>query len=197
MGFGGGGTGGAIPTPVYNLSAGENLAINEAVMINAADSQIWRATIALGHQVIGIMKRARLVGQSIDFVDIAFVGEVIDGIAGVAIVRGDRLVVGGATGRLAPLNTIVSHSHTALTLGSPSVPDGAATTSIATGGNAGLLRVSNANVGLHSATANVGADSLTCTTSSDNAITYGLVIAKALSTQAGVGSLVKVLIIGH
>ena len=110
-----GGSSGSV-APATGLSAGEALAINEAVMINAVDMQVFVATVALKSQVIGIMKKAVAIGIAVELVDIAFSGEIVDAIVGAAVVRGDRLEVQVTTGRLGPLNAQPTHKHTVFTI---------------------------------------------------------------------------------
>jgi len=166
-------------------------------MINAADNQVWRCTVALQAQFIGIMKVARDIGQAIDSSHIAIVGEIILAIAGAAIVRGDRLQVGGATGRLSPFNQIAAHSHTVGTLGDL-LPGGAPIMVVAFtdgAGNVPRRSVSAFQQAGFAANTTIGGTTSTITTSSNGAITNGVVVAKALESEAVVGNLVKVLII--
>lgn len=190
-----GGASGGSPV-VTGLSAGEALAINDAVMIDAANNQVWKCTVAKGAQVIGIMKKAVLIGNAVSFSDIAFAGEIVDGIVGVAIVRGDRLVVAGATARLGPQNSTPTHTHIAYTMGaSPVSFTGSAMNKITDGAGVAMVQGNRQSGTVLDVSVGAGADHLTCTTSSKGALTTGLIIAKALESNAALGTTVKVLVV--
>jgi len=186
--------GGAAPAPLATgLSAGENLAINEAVMIGGVDNQLFVATVALGGQVIGIMRRAIAIGIAVELTDIALQGEIIEAIVGAAIVRGDRLIIAVTTGRLGPLNTL-SHNHVAFT--TTTTPLGGTTDAneIFDGDTGLVVREGAYTLGLARCQNDAGGARLTINTSIDGPVS-GLVIAKALESNAVVGTLVRVIVV--
>jgi len=186
--------GGAAPAPLpTGLSAGENLAINEAVMIGGVDNQVFVATVANGGAVIGIMKRAIAIGIAVEFGDLAVSGEIIQAIVGAAIVRGDRLIIAVTTGRLGPLNTLL-HDHVAFTIDGTAITGAANTNPLLRGSDGLVMRQGTHQMGLRRGINDAGAARTTCTTSSDGPVS-GLIIAKALESNAVVGTLVRVIVV--
>ena len=185
-----------------SLTAGENLAINELVMVDSTDNEIFKATSAKAGQVVGVMAAAVSSGVDIDTSDMITYG-IVTLIAGAAISIGDRLTAdSGTAGRVIPLNTVTSatdHTHTAFTVSTTSenANNPTSQTNPVSQGAVGNLVDNDVFLGLVKSTVTGrGANSLTCTTSTDGLVTltHGLVIAKALEAQASAGSTFKALL---
>lgn len=175
------------------LSAGETLAINEAIMVDG-NLSIKRLTSAKATQCIGVMKRAKASGEPIGSGDIALYG-VVTMIAGGTVVAGDKLTSDTATaGRVITKNTTVtSHDHTAFTLGAPVVGSGSQYGPVTDGGGT-LMRNANIEYGLFKGVSNIGTTNLTAKTDSSNVtVTHGAIIGKALE-GATVGNTFKALL---
>ena len=166
-----------------SFTSGEALAINELVMVDSTDNEVFVCTSAKSHQAIGVMLKSVATSTAFSFQDCATYG-VVTMIAGGTILIGDRLTCdSGTAGRVIASNTIAAHSHTAFTMNGTPVAGTAATTTmnVISDGAGGIMIDADKQAGFVRTNATgAGADKLTATTSSDAAITHGKIIGKAL-----------------
>jgi len=192
----GGQSGGAPSPPTLGLVAGEDLDINEAVMIDGADNRVMVCTVAKQEQVIGIMKANVANAAAVNGADIALMGEVVEGIVGVAIVRGDRLTVQVTTGRLGPFNATPTHKHTVFTFTTTGVVGAGTTHELQAADTGTFMREGAYRLGLRRGANDVGGITGSPKSNLAGAQTTGTVIGKALETNAGVGTTFKMLVMG-
>jgi len=166
-----------------SFTSGEALAINELVMVDSTDNEVFKCTSAKAQQAIGVMLKAVDNSTAFSFQDCAIYG-IVTMIAGGTIAIGDRLICdSGTAGRVIALNSdVLTHDHTAFTIASSS--QSATAFFAVTKGSGGVMRDGSFQLGLTRCVNDAGAASLTCTTSADGpTLVHGRIIGKALAAS--------------